>query len=473
MSDDTPTSDNKLSQVLEELSEVRKALRELLRHNQELTEELRERNRRIEELEEENEKLRRAAKRQAAPFRRAKSKKKPKAKHKRAGRKQGHRGSRRRVPSDDDVDRSHEVPLDCCPCCGKEELSDLKPVVQYVEDVEVRPVIHRIQTFSGTCVSCGRVRSRHPLQVSEATGAAGVQLGPQAIALAIDLNKRLGMSTRKACEVLDTHFGLSLSPGGLVQATHRMADRLRDDYEALIDELLESSALYVDETSWWVGEPGWWLWTFTNDEDVTVYRVEPQRSREVVEETLGEEFGGVLSSDCLNIYDGLRYTQNKCYAHHLRAVSDALKRRPNSTYLRDVRLLLKMAMAARPQTSQPVSHELRARFEKWADRLLASERDDVVEEKVRGRLVKQRDHLFTFLEHPEVDPTNNAAERALRPAVIARKISCGNRTIRGKQSWEILTSVSTSCAQRGEQSFAATIRRAARLAPVRPNAPPS
>ena len=472
MSDDMTDSDEKLSKVLDELAEVRKTLRELLKHNQELTEELRKRNRRIQELEEEVEKWRRAAKRQAAPFRRQDAKKKPKSSHKRPGRKRGHRGTMRSPPADEDVNQAHEVTLDRCPCCGNDELSDIRPILQFVEDVEVRPVVHRIKTYSGTCASCGRVRSRHPLQVSPATGAAGVQLGPNVIALALDLNKRLGMSTRNTCEVLGTHLDVSLSPGGLVQLSHRMADKLKPDYDALIDELLDSAAVYADETSWWVGGPGWWLWTFTNDEDTTVYRVEPRRSREVVEETLGEDFAGVLSSDCLNIYDGHSYTQNKCYAHHLRAVSDALEHYPESEYLREIQLLLRTAMAAKPRTPDAAAPELIERFEAWARRLLAGRRSHAVEEKVRHRLAKQRDHLFTFLAHPEVAPTNNAAERALRPAVIARKISCGNRTITGKQTWEILASLAASCAQDGERDFADLIRRAARLAPQRPNAPP-
>ena len=84
------------------------------------------------------------------------------------------------------------------------------------------------------------------------------------------------------------------------------------------------------------------------------------------------------------------------------------------------------------------------------------------EESVRIRLFKQRDHLFTFLDHDEVDATNNLAERQLRPAVIARKISCGNKTANGARTWQILASLAATCAQRAE-SFIATLARAAPL----------
>ena len=72
---------------------------------------------------------------------------------------------------------------------------------------------------------------------------------------------------------------------------------------------------------------------------------------------------------------------------------------------------------------------------------------------MRERLRKQRDHLFTFLDHPAVDATNNLAERQLRPAVISRKLSCGNKTERGARTWEVLASLAATCRQTGS-SFA-------------------
>lgn len=473
MSEDTPITNEQVASLLAELVRLRKAVEELTAENRELTEALRDKRKRISELTERIDELEREGKRQAAPFRRREQTKKPPSQHKSPGRKKGHRGHCRPVPDEDEVDHTHEVGLSGCPCCGETDLSELKPVVQYVEDIEARRVVHKITTYSGSCPECGRVRSHHPLQVSDATGAAGVQVGPNALAFALDLNKRLGVTTRKTSDILSHHLGISLSPGGLVQANHRLAGRLQSDYEVLIEELRESPALYVDETSWWVGEPGWWLWTFTNDEDVTVYTVQPRRNREVVDEILGDEFDGVLSSDCLNIYDHLPYEQQKCYSHHLKAVSSALIERPDSEYLDNVKFLLKTAMALHPDDDEPIPDDIVQRFDRWADKLLRSQRTDDVEEKIRRRLLKQREHLFTFLSSPEIDPTNNAAERSLRPAVVARKVSCGNRTVRGKQTWEITASLARTCDQREDEDFARLIRRAAKLMTQRPHAPPN
>jgi len=80
--------------------------------------------------------------------------------------------------------------------------------------------------------------------------------------------------------------------------------------------------------------------------------------------------------------------------------------------------------------------------------LLAQPRADPAEESLRARLWKQRDYLRVFLDHPGVDPTNNLAERQLRPAVIARKLSCGNKTLAGAKAWQILASFAVTCSQR-------------------------
>ena len=84
-----------------------------------------------------------------------------------------------------------------------------------------------------------------------------------------------------------------------------------------------------------------------------------------------------------------------------------------------------------------------------ADVLLQDRRENPLEESIRNRLQKQRDHLFVFLEHDAVDATNNLAEWQLRPAVIRRKLSCGNKTRKGANSFEVLASLAATCQQQG------------------------
>ena len=90
---------------------------------------------------------------------------------------------------------------------------------------------------------------------------------------------------------------------------------------------------------------------------------------------------------------------------------------------------------------------IRPHLDERADGLILPTRADPEEERVAARLRKRRHWLFTFSDHPGVEPTNNRAERALRPAAIARKLSCGNKNQRGKRTWEILASLTATCHQ--------------------------
>lgn len=427
----------------------------------ELQEQIRDLNDRNNGLSSKVEALEKTAARQAAPFRlaekdRASAPKKP-------GRPKGHPGVHRAIP--EHVDQEIVVPLPQCPDCGL-GLSRQRPVVQYIEELPVvRPHVIKLITHEAGCPHCQKmVRSSHPLQVSLAQGAAGVQLGPVALGVAAELNKKHGLTLRRTCAVLKQLFDLKLSPGGLAQALRRLAGKLEPAYENLLARLRAGPYVHSDETSWWVGGPGHWLWVFTT-KDSTVYRVAQGRARNIIVENLGADYPGVLVSDCLSIYDGVNGLQHKCYSHHLKAISQALEQGP-SGYLEQLRALLKAAMALKGAEVEPQERaRLRLALQKQANNLLDMPRPGL-EGKVRNRLYKQRDHLFTFLDHPQVEATNNLAERQLRPAVIARKISCGNKTARGARTWEILTSLAATCTQRGE-SFAKTVSNAALLSPAR------
>jgi len=406
----------------------------------------------VQSLQDRLELLQRQAHRQAAPFRRSDPDKKPPDQHGTPGRPAGHPPAHRPRPPqiDDDI----EVPLAACPKCGG-PVEVLQPREQFIEDLPpIRPHVTRLVTYTGTCPCCGEVQSTHPMQVSTAVGAACTHLGARAVALAALLNKHLGLTVRSTCRVLANLGGLSITPGGLVQALHRVADKTRDALAELVAGLRDQPAVHMDETSWWVGGPGWWLWTFTTPER-TVYRVEEDRGRAVVTETLGPAFAGVAVSDCLAAYEHLPYPQHKCYAHHLRAIADGRDARPPTerAWFDEVAGLLKAAMILgrlRQDLPPPRWAECRRHLDAKADALLGPPRSGPVEERVANRLRKRRQWLFTFLDRPGVEPTNNRAERALRPAVIARKLSCGNKTVRGKHTWEILASLAATCTQRGQ-----------------------
>ena len=409
----------------------------------------------VQHLEEELKKTKRAGKRQAAPF----ARKKRVAKPKRPGRKKGQgRFSYRRKPAPEEVKETKEAALDCCPKCGG-SLTERKEHEQFVVDIPpVEPEITRYVTHSGYCSCCQqRVRSRHADQISDATGAAGVVVGPRAKALAVDMKHRLGLSYGKVCDLLEDAFGLRVSRGGWYQADVRLADQAQPVYEGLVEMLRESAVVHVDETGWRIGTLSAWLWVFTNRE-TTVYTIRQSRGHEVVVDILGTEFAGVLNSDCFLAYDAKAlddWLKQKCVGHLLRNLSEmeASKTRGAVRFARNVTALLQEALrlkAEKPDLPAEIFTERAARVEERLDQLIHERRQFTDPDNARfaKRLRKHREHLLRFLYVDELDATNNQAERQLRPAVITRKTTGCNRVADGAEAHSILASVLATCHQR-------------------------
>lgn len=432
-------------------------INELRKENQLLRGEIVKLNERVEllakqnrQLQEQLEQAERAAMRQAAPFRRDEHNKIPPQQQKPPGQKIGHKGYCRKEP--EHIDETIEMPLDNCPKC-KGPVTDIERIEQVIEEIPpVRPYVTRLIIYRGRCSACGIVWSNHPLQTSYGKGASKVQLGPRALALAACLNKFHGLTMRKTANVLHDLCGLRITAGGLSQALCRMAGRVRWIYDKLIEQIRASPAVFADETSWYVGSPGWWLWVFTNA-DGTIYRVDDSRGSKVVEDVLGKDFKGMLVSDCLSSYDPPDYAKHKCIAHHLQAISKAMRLAGtvDKSYLSDWQLFFRaviMLYKMRETLTKEEFSDKRNRMEVWCDELLGRVNSQPGDVAVRNRLSKQRKYLLGCLYEPAAEPTNNRAERALRPAVIARKLSCGNRTERGRDCWQILSTIGVTYNQR-------------------------
>jgi len=428
---------------------------------------------RVRQLQEQLDDLNRTNKRQATPFARRKHVSQPK----RPGRKKGQgRFSYRRRPAPSEARETKEAPLACCPECGG-SLSDRADHEQFVVDIpKVKPVITRYVTHSGYCAHCRkRVRSCHPEQISAATGAAGVVVGPRAKALAADLKHRLGVSYGKISELVNDVFELGVTRSGWQQGGARLAKQARPVYEGLVQALQESAVVHTDETGWRIGTLATWLWVFTNQE-VTVYTIRPSRGHEVVLDILGAEFKGVLASDCFRAYDAQSledWLKQKCVGHLLRNLSEmeASKTRGAVRFARDVTALLREAIALKGEKADlpdEVFAERAAALEQRLDALIDERRrfTDPDNARFAKRLRKQRPHLLRFLYVDGLDATSNLAERQLRPAVITRKTNGCNRTDGGAEVHSILASILATCRQRAVPilDFLVAVQRSPALA---------
>lgn len=405
-------------------------------------------------LQAEVEELKRAGKRQAAPFARRHWVEHPK----RPGRKMGKgRFVQREKPSLKEVDETKTASLPGCPECGG-KLRQRRRHEQFMIDLpEVQPVITRFVTYSGYCRHCHqRIRSWHPDQISEATGAAGVVVGPRAKALATDLKHRLGVSYAKVSEVLNDSFGLQVSRSGWCRADQKMANTARPVYEKLIQLIRQCSEVHADETGWRIGTLSAWLWVFTNHE-VTVYDIRTNRSSDVVIDILGEKFKGILASDGFLAYDERRlsaWLKQKCVGHLLRDLKEMQESKTGRGlhFARQMTVLLQQALALKAEkpTLDPFTFAQRAQaLEIQLDHLIAPQRRFTDRDNARfaKRLRKHRPHLLRFLYVDGLEATNNQAERMLRPAVITRKTNGCNRTKAGAETHAILSSVLVTCRQ--------------------------
>ncbi|HEY9856270.1 MAG TPA: IS66 family transposase [Stenomitos sp.] len=407
----------------------------------------------IERLKAELEQSRRAGKRQAAPFSRGSPKTDPKP----LGRKPGHPPRHRPVPPPEQVDRTIEVPLPVqCPECHA-PLDDVPVTIrdQYQLDLPVpKPAITRFRIPVARCPACfRRVQGQHPEQTSDALGAAAVQYGPRLLGFAADLKHRLGVSYRKCSSVLATLTGLVVASAALARSSGRLGRLARPSYERLIEAARHSVVQHVDETGWKIGGRSAWLWVFA-DAHATLYRIRPSRGHEVVVEVLGEDYQGVLVSDCFLAYDPLRFTKSKCAAHLLKRCSEVeqSKTRGAVRFSRRVAALLRRAMALKRRRGTISEHGyavLRGKVHAALDRLSAGTYTDPDNARLAKLLRRHHASVLRFLDHDEVDATNNLAEREVRPAVIARKLSAGNRTEAGAEAHAVLASVLRTLGRQG------------------------
>ena len=408
----------------------------------------------LERLQAEVEELQRAGKRQAAPFARRKLFEHPKKPGRKAG--QG-KFARREKPAPKQINETKVAELHGCPQCGS-KLREIHKHEQYVTDIPVVvPIITRYVTYSGYCVDCHkRVRSQHPEQTSQATGAAGVLVGPRAKALAADLKHRLGGSYGKVSEALNDAFGLEVSRSGWCQADQRLAEVARPVYQELIEVIRRSMVVHADETGWRIGTLSAWLWVFANQE-ATVYAIRDNRSSDVVVEIMGEKFKGILASDCFVAYDDKRLTdwlKQKCFSHLLKDLKgmEECKTGRAVRFAQQLTTLLRAALALKAEKAclDPVTFAQRTQaLETQLDALISKQRNLKDRDNLRfaRRLRKHRPHLLRFLYVDGLDATNNLAERQLRPGVIIRKTNGCNRAKGGADAHSILTSVMVTCHQ--------------------------
>ena len=411
------------------------------------------------------EELRRAGKRQAGPF----SKGPPKHKPKRPGRKPGEDyGTHFCRAQPEQIDETHQAELPAaCPHCGEAGLIETHTAEQFQTEVVATIVQRKFVVHVGQCGTCHqRVQGRHPLQTSDALGAAGVQLGGRTHALIAWLNKRLGLSHGKVQELFERAFGLTIGRATSCRSMLRTADLAEPAVAQIHQEIRGSPFIVPDETGWRIGGSSAWLHVAVGETE-TVVQVERGRGHEPLARLIGLDYTGRLIHDGFCAYDVFgRAVHQQCLTHLSKRCKELLETATRGAvrFPRAVQALLRRGLAIRDRF---VAGELSLHSLAWWRTRLTNQLCDLVlpikscaaNETFAKFLHRHLDHVFTFLV-PRVQnlrskticklwpAANYLGEQAIRPAVVNRKVWGGNRTDRGATAQSSLATIVLTTLQR-------------------------
>ena len=420
------------------------------------------------QLRRENERLKmacdkaeRAGKRQAAPFSKNSPERNPKKPGRKAGPGYGTKGHRKRPETVDEI-LDASLPEECSKCGDGNFVIDRVAEQYQTEIPEPKPHVRQFNIPVGHCCNCkGRVQGRHPLQTSNALGAASSQLGARAVAMATLLQKELGLSYGKAEKLFKVAFGITVTRGGLVQAIQRMARRLIPTHEAIVKQLPKEKMVVPDETGWRVNGLPAWLWVFVGVTTV-VYKVATGRGFAEATKILPASYKGLLVRDGWKVYLSYAGAKHQTCLNHLLARCSKLLNVAKGGAARVphlVRNVLKDALALRDRRDELDPHGfqvLRGKIVARMDRLLEWRPSEDENRKLLQHLRTEHEigAIFRFLESPGLCATNHLAEQGVRPAVVNRKVWGGNRTWKGAETQGIIMSVMGTARMQGLDSLA-------------------
>lgn len=358
------------------------------------------------------------------------------------------------------------VRLRACPACGGklEEVGvELASVTELPEVVQ--PRVRQFRVVVCRCTVCGkRVRGQHPELAPDQYGATAHRVGERVMASAHGLHYGVGVPLRKVPAILQQLTGVRVTQGALTQDAGRRAQgSVGTAYAQLRAGMPKAEAVHTDDTGWRVGGEPAHLMVFESAA-ATVYQIRDRHRNEEVREVIGEDYEGVLVTDRGRSYDaqelaGVR--QQKCLAHIQRSLSEVLERKQGKARSFGLRLkaLLGQALEVWHDYHQGKRRGFALRARQLQEEIRHHLRDRPLKDPDNRRLLNElgwhndRGNLLRFLDDPRIEPTNNRAERALRPAVIARKVSQCSKNQGGAQAFAAFTSVVRTLAKRGMESL--------------------
>jgi transposase len=364
------------------------------------------------------------------------------------GQKIGHKGVARPYAT---PDQQVELTIDQCPDCGADLGSPFRIESKIIEEIpEPQPIIvteYKIAHYR--CPCC-----RKEVVAGDSDCPHEGKFGNKVIALATILKYEDRLPHRKIQGSLTRLFGLKISPATIFDLTRRAADAVRPEYNAILSKIRGAPILYVDETSIRVQGEKHWIWAFTTPSE-TFFVIRKSRGMKVLTEVLTRRFKGIIVCDGWKPYAKFTKRLQRCWAHLLRESKDVAEKFEEAIPLHKAlkELYDSLTKARENNPPQEICRELwhmaRATLQQWIMK-------EYVSEKVRkliGKISNGFEYWFTFIIIPGVEPTNNRAERALRPQVVLRKILGTLRNDKGTSIHERIMTTLATWGQKGLDSL--------------------
>lgn len=345
------------------------------------------------------------------------------------------------------VDQPIAVTRDECSECGH-SLNDSHHSVTHVSDIpSVTDTIEYVR-YGYECCSCGAKNKGEYPHCSSMSG-----FGRNVLAQAVLLYYEYRLSHRDVSNAFAQLYEFDISPASVVHACDYLFPVAQSEYESIREEIRTADVLHIDETQFPVDGDDYWLWGFTTGQ-TTLYALRKSRGSAVLEEILGDDFGGIIVCDGWTGYSAYHSRLQRCWAHLLREKDNLSEEdtEAQSLYeaLQKLHDGLNRFLDTNPSPLQRiiVQQEARRRLET----LIA---EGAETEKARDALQTLEGGLgdwLTFVVYPEVDSTNNRAESILRDSVMRRK-TMQLREEKGMRSYEAFQSLLRTWKQREQNPY--------------------
>jgi len=351
------------------------------------------------------------------------------------------------------IDEEKEAILKCCPYCQTKLLKKVASYQRIIEDIpsheeqKVKVVRYTINRY--WCQKCKKIVRTKPKEVLPKS-----RLGINTFLYVIYLKYRLRLTQDLIQEKLKTYFNLNISEGEINQLLNKGRVIFKEKWKNIIALIRASPCVHSDETGWRINGENSWLWNFV-EEKAVFYTISQSRGKGVPQKVLGEDFNGVVVSDFYPVYNQFKKKQ-KCWVHLLRKVKELENlTKERAKFQTELQRLYQRIISFRNQSLLKEKERIKKAnlIEKELLKISQRKTKDQGLQRIYNLINKYIQDLLYCLKNPKIPSDNNLAERALRPLVIQRKISQGNKTIKGAQTQEINLSVIETLRREGGNLF--------------------